>query len=229
MRTRWPAIDPIKRIDMVDIQFRRNAFLGKRDRIFDEIEAAIAAPGSLLDVGCGSDSPVQFLHRRPEKLVGVDGFMPSIEKSRARGVHDDYICMDLSHLSEAADAKSFECVLGIDVIEHFDKDQGRALIRDMERIATRRVVLLTPNGFLPQEAHSGNLYQKHLSGWSVREMQSMGFEVIGVNGWKPLLGQFAQPRFWPAPLWRVLSRLSQPLVRNHPEHAFHLLCVKKLG
>ena len=66
---------------MVKIQSRRNGFLGKRDRIFDEIEAAIEMPESLLDVGCGSDSPVQFLRNRPAQLVGVDGFLPSIEKS----------------------------------------------------------------------------------------------------------------------------------------------------
>jgi 2-polyprenyl-3-methyl-5-hydroxy-6-metoxy-1,4-benzoquinol methylase len=211
------------------IKPRRNALLGKRDRIFDEIEAAIDAPASLLDIGCGSDSPVQFLHTRPPRLVGVDGFMPSIEKSRARNIHDGYVCIDLDNLGDAVEANSFDCVLAIDVIEHFEKEQGLALIRNMEKIAKRRVVLLTPNGFLPQEAHSGNPYQEHRSGWSVQEMRSMGFEVIGVNGWKPLLGQFAQPRFWPAPLWRVLSRLSQPLIRNRPEHAFHLLCVKKLG
>lgn len=213
----------------IEIEPRRNTLLGKRDRIFDEIEAAIDTPASLLDVGCGSDSPVQFLRTRPGHLVGVDGFMPSIEQSRARGIHDDYVCIDLANLGNAVEARSYDCVLSIDVIEHFEKEQGLALIRDMEKIARRRVVLLTPNGFLPQEEHSGNAYQKHRSGWGVEEMRSLGFEVIGVNGWKPLLGQFAQPRLWPAPLWRVLSRLSQPLVRNHPEHAFHLLCVKKLG
>jgi hypothetical protein len=213
---------------MVEIQPRRNAFLGKRDSIFDEIEDAIDAPASLLDVGCGSDSPVQFLRKRPGRLVGVEGFMPSIEQSRNRGIHDDYVCVDLANLGDAVEARSYDCVLGIDVIEHFEKEQGLALIRDMEKIASRRVVLLTPNGFQPQEGHSGNPYQEHRSGWSVEEMRALGFEVIGVNGWKPLLGQFAQPRFWPAPFWRLLSRFSQPLVRNRPEQAFHLLCVRKM-
>ena len=214
---------------MVKIQSRRNGFLGKRDRIFDEIEAAMDMPESLLDVGCGSDSPVQFLRNRPARLVGVDGFLPSIEKSKSKGIHDDYRCIDLANFGVEMSGCSYDCVLSIDVIEHFDKEQGLKLIHEMERVARRRVVLLTPNGFLPQEEHSGNSYQKHKSGWSADELRALGFEVIGVNGWKPILGPFAQPRFWPAPLWRLLSRLSQPLVRNHPEHAFHLLCIKKFN
>lgn len=214
---------------MVEIQTRRNGFLGKRDRIFDEIEAAIDSPRSLLDVGCGSDSPVQFLRTRPAQLVGVDGFLPSIEKSKSRDIHDEYLCVDLANLGSEMSERSFDCVLSIDVVEHFDKEQGLKLIREMERIARFRVVLLTPNGFLPQDEHGGNPYQKHRSGWNADELRAMGYEVFGVNGWKPILGSFAQPRFWPAPLWRVLSRISQPLVRNNPEHAFHLLCVKNIN
>lgn len=214
---------------MVKLLPRRSPSLGKRDPVFDEIEAAIGTPHSLVDVGCGSDSPVQFLNKRPCKLIGVDGFMPSIEKSRERNIHDEYICADLTNLVEIVGERAFDCALCIDVIEHFEKSQGLQLIRDMERIASDRVVILTPNGFLPQDEHSGNLYQKHRSGWTVAEMRSIGYTVIGVNGWKPLLGEFAQPRLWPAPAWRLLSRLTQPLVRNHPSHAFHLLCYKSLG
>ena len=210
-------------------QPRRKPFWAKRDKIFDEIETAIDKPASLLDVGCGNESPVQFLFSRPGRLVGVDGFLPSIEQSKSKGIHDDYICIDLVDLGEAVAALSYDCVLAIDVIEHFKKEKGLALIRDMEKIARRRLVLLTPNGFLPQDAHGGNLYQQHLCGWRVDEMKAMGFEVIGVNGWKPLLGPYAQSRLWPAPIGRTLSRASQPLVRNHPEHAFHLLCVKRLA
>lgn len=214
---------------MVKIQPRRNTPLGKRDRIFDEIEAAIGAPASLLDVGCGSDSPVKFFYVRPDRMVGVDGFQPSIDKSRSACIHDDYLCIDLSRLGEEIAPESYETVLSIDVIEHFEKEQGIQLIKDMEKIASRRVVLLTPNGFLHQDEHSGNPYQKHRSGWTADEMKAMGYQVVGVNGWKPLLGEFAQPRLWPAPFWRLISRLTQPLVRNHPSKAFHLLCIKEVG
>lgn len=214
---------------MGNLQVRRKPSFGIRnDPIYHELELAIAEPTSLLDLGCGSDSPVQFMRRRPKYMVGVDGFRPSILASKAKRIHDDYQCLDLRDLDQAFGENSFDCVLAIDVIEHFGKQEAIRLLQMAERIAMRRVVVLTPNGFLPQGEHGGNAYQKHLSGWTMEEMASLGYLVTGVNGWRPLLGEFAQPRMKPAPLWRFLSRLSQPLVRNNPARAFHLLCVKEV-
>jgi SAM-dependent methyltransferase len=196
---------------------------------FDELERAVGDSRSLLDVGCGADSPVRQFRRRILRLVGVDGFAPSIEESRRRKIHDDYACLDLLHIDQAFADRSFDCVFAADVIEHFPKADGLELIRKMERIAAARVVLFTPNGFLPQNEHSGNALQRHQSGWTVAEMTALGYDVVGINGWKPLLGEFALPRWSPAAFWTVVSRLTQPLVRSHPRHAFQILCVKQVG
>ena len=95
-------------------------------------------------------------------------------------------------------------------------------------IASKRVIAFTINGFQPQDEHSGNVLQKHLSGWSVAEMRQRGYEVVGINGWKPLLGEFALPRLRPKSLWRVILRLTQYLVRNRPALAYQILCTKDL-
>ncbi len=191
-----------------------------------ELQAAIGDAGSLLDIGCGIDSPLAHLARKPARTVGVDGFMPSIEESRRKGNHNDYVCCDILEVGSKFPAESFECVMALDVIEHLPKEKGLELLRQMEQLSSRRVIIFTPNGFLAQSEHSDNPLQVHLSGWSVQEMRERGFRVIGINGWKPLLGEMALPRFWPQGLWTVISRLTQTLVRNHPEHAFQILCVK---
>jgi hypothetical protein len=196
---------------------------------YDELERAVGNPVSLLDVGCGADSPVQHFRHRIPRLVGLDGYAPSIEASRARGIHDEYFCADLLKIDEIFAAHSFDCVLASDVVEHLPKALGAGLIVKLERIARNRVVIFTPNGFLPQNEHSGNVLQRHLSGWNVEEMEAMGYDVIGINGWKPLFGEFSLPRFRPASFWRVVSRLTVPLVRNRPHHAFQLLCVKSVS
>ncbi|RME58082.1 class I SAM-dependent methyltransferase [Candidatus Parcubacteria bacterium] len=194
-----------------------------------ELAQVIGDAETILDVGCGSSSPLMLLDRGYKRTVGVDGFSPSIEASRKRRIHDEYVQGDLLDIDRMFAPDAFECVISIDVVEHFEKEKALELIHKMEIIASKRVVIMTPNGFLPQDEHSGNIYQRHLSGWSVSEFESMGYQVIGINGWKYLRGEFAAPRFRPKVVFNGLSRLSQPFVRNNPEYAFHLLCVKDVS
>src|SRR5688572_14185669 len=105
---------------------------------------------SLLDVGCGFNSPVQHLRRRPSTLIGVDGFIPAIEQSRAKAIHDDYKCISLLEIERTFGANSFDCVVASDVIEHFSEHDALELIAQMEIVSRRKVIIFTPNGFLPQ-------------------------------------------------------------------------------
>ena len=96
----------------------------------------------------------------------------------------------------------------------------------MEAVARRRVIVFTPNGFLPQDAFDGNPYQVHRSGWTVQEMRSRGYEVRGIHGWRPLRGERAAVRWPPRPFWGRLSLHTQRLFLERPHHAFQLLCTK---
>ena len=58
-------------------------------------------------------------------------------------------------------------------------------------------------------------------------MKSMGYHVIGINGWKPLRKEYAAVRFQPKYFWLLVSHLTQIFVRNRPEHAFQILCIKE--
>jgi SAM-dependent methyltransferase len=182
---------------------------------------------TLLDVGCGEDSPLAGAARRMERSVGLDAFEPAISASRARKIHDDYVLGDVRKLGDLFEPASFDCVAAIDLIEHLDKAEGEALLEAMERIARRRVVVFTPNGFLPQEPYGDNEFQRHRSGWEPDEMRARGYRVVGINGWKPLRGERALVRS-PRWVWEPVSFLSQPLVAPRPRHAFQILCVKYL-
>lgn len=194
-------------------------------RALDEV---LVGCDSLLDVGCGSASPIRFLSRRLPHTTGLDAFAPAVESSRALGIHDDYAVSPLANLDSAFGAKTFDAVATLDVIEHLRKPDGHKLLADMERVARKRVIVFTTNGFVPQPAHSGNAFQEHLSGWSVEEFESLGFTVYGINGWKPLRGILAVPRFWPRSLWARISLLTQPAVYRRPSSAFQILAVKNL-
>ena len=195
---------------------------------YQELELAIGGAESVIDIGCGINSPVAHLSSRPRFLVGVDGFQPSIDESRKRSIHDEYVCSDLLNIDKAFEPGTFETAIALDVIEHFPKEKGLELMQKMEKLASKRVIIFTPNGFLPQDEHSGNPLQKHVSGWSVEEMRQYGYRVVGINGWKVLRGEFALIRFHPRSFWLIVSRLTQSVVRKHPKYAFALLCVKDL-
>jgi len=193
-----------------------------------ELERELNDCKSILDLGCGPCSPIQYLSNNFHS-VGVDIFEPSIEKSRRRGIHDRYFLMDVLDVGMKFSRKSFDGVVAFDLIEHLQKEDGIKLITMMEKIAKKKVVILTPNGFLPQESYEGNVYQIHKSGWVTEEMRERGYRVIGINGWKPLRGEMGKVRFSPKRPLEWFSRLTQRAVRNRPEKAFALLCVKILS
>ncbi|MBU1110112.1 class I SAM-dependent methyltransferase [Patescibacteria group bacterium] len=181
---------------------------------------------TVLDVGCGSSSPIQQFSEQLEYSVGVDIFGPAVEESRQAGIHNEYSAIDALEAGERFKEKSFDCVLALNLIEHLSKEDGLRLITMMEKIAKKKVIIFTPNGFLPQGANE-NMFQEHLSGWTSKEMTDLGYRVIGAGGWKGLR-RGGEIVWRPKPFWKGVSLLTQVLTRNYPEHTFYLFCVKEI-
>jgi predicted TPR repeat methyltransferase len=206
--------------------------LGLRSRLAPPIsrvlEAATGDPDEVLDVGCGSDSPIGRFERRPRHAVGVDIFEASIEKSRRAGIHDEYVNADVLAIDKLFDDDSFDACVAFDVIEHLDEQDAITLLVAMERIARQRVVVLTPNGFLDQDEYEGNPWQRHRSAWSTNTLRDLGFRVYGLHGLRGLRGERAQIHKRPVRVWRFVADVSQPIVYHYPRLAFHLLGVKRV-
>ena len=192
------------------------------------LHRATQSCASLLDVGCGACSPLQDGAWRIRYSVGVDAWQPAIDHSKALGLHDEYVCCAVSELREHFAPRSFDCVAATDLIEHLPHEDGLRLLDDMEALARKRVIIITPNGFLPQEPYDGNEFQRHLSGWTAQEMRARGYRVFGINGWRPLRGERSLIRLHPRRFWEPISLISQPFVHHRPHLAFQLLCVKYL-
>jgi len=212
------------------IEFLREFYLKSNIKFLPnlrlEIENAVIPCKNILDVGCGSNSPIRLFKHKPYS-IGVDAFEPSIKKSEENKIHDKYCLMDILEIGEKFEPNSFDCVISLDVIEHLTKKEGYKLIEMMERISSRKIVIFTPNGFVPQGIFEKNPWQIHRSGWTVEEMRQRGYKVIGINGWKFLKSEYGAPRFWPKIFWFIVAEFTQLFVRNRPELAFHILCVKE--
>jgi SAM-dependent methyltransferase len=182
---------------------------------------------SVLDLGCGScqNSPLQNMALT--YLVGVDIYPPYLEECRRRKIHSEYIMADIRHVEFKE--RSFDAVVMLNVLEHMSKKDGLQLIDKFSIWAKKKVILTTPNGFLPQDGYDKNDFQEHLSGWSVEDFKSAGFRVYGLYGWKNLRGYRATIKYKPAIFWQVLSDLTQISVYRHAELACRLLAIKKLA
>jgi hypothetical protein len=195
--------------------------------------------GRVLELGCGRDSTVLRIYPHIN-YVGVDAHLPYLQilasspdfsASNAELIHS--VFADLTF-----DEDEFTQIVLIDVLEHLEYHDGEKLLRQLEYWCSDSIILKTTNGFVPQGEMDGNAYQSHLSGWTVDDLLSRGFEVYGLSGWKWLRRDLSldtwtddlsmSMRFRPRSLWLFLAGISQLFTSNRPRSAFELFAVKEL-
>lgn len=183
---------------------------------------------SVLDVGCGTNSALQFVPG-PKVKEGIDAYKKSIEISKAKHIHSRYTLGDIRRLSSYYKPKSFDAVICIDVIEHITSADGKKLIKMMENIAKKRVIILTPNGFYHQHELEGNPYQVHKSGWKSADFKVLGYRVFGLRGLRQLRDDHASVKYRPWFIWGMLTFLSEIIFFPFPDMSFDILAVKNTG
>lgn len=194
-------------------------------QFYDYLKKELRGCESVLDLGCGRSSPLRYCS--VSYSVGVELFEPYLEESKKMKIHNEYILADI--IKVKFKPKSFDCILALDVLEHLTKKEGLSLIKKMENIARKKIIIFTPNGFLRQDEYDGDKLQIHKSGWTVDELKKLGYKVKGINGWKPLRKEKAEFKFRPKIMNLPLSDLTQKITYHYPKLAFQLLAVKKLG
>ena len=192
-----------------------------------ETQKALKGCESILDLGCGNDSPMRFV--KTGQLVGADGYQPSLDEARAKGTHDEFHLADVRKITDLFPDRRFDACVALDVIEHLEKDDGWQMLEAMEALATKRVLIFTPNGFVPQKSQNGDL-QEHLSGWLPDEFRNRGYNVCGMHGPKSLRGEYAALKRRPKVLWSLISVFAHYLhTRSRPEKSFSIFCCKDMS
>lgn len=190
---------------------------------------------SVLDLGCGPDSPLQFCPNIEYK-VGVEPHVPYLQQTKAKQIHQVYLEDKIEHLN--IPPKSYDAVVLIEVIEHLTKEEGLSVLEKAETWAKHKVIITTPNGYIRQKALDENPLQEHLSGWTVKDFKDRGYKVKGLAGAKYLRKEaehdsmddsiLATIKWEPKLFWFGLSALSQIPFYHAPDQAFELMAVKKL-
>jgi len=162
--------------------------MASADVIIPEVTARIfECPfASLLDLGCGFGKWGYLTKIRLKTIkesayiLGCDVWLPDLRFCKQHGIYDDYVRCDVRAMPFKE--RSLDVVVACEVLEHLTKLEGQAFIRQAELIASRNLIISTPNGQWPQDALLGNEFQRHRSAWLSEELRESGFRVVGVGG-----------------------------------------------
>ena len=192
------------------------------------LEKKIRNCDTILDLGCGYQSPIGLIKNKKFTSVGVDIFEKYIDISRKKKIHDNYITCNFMDIDNFVAPKSFDCVILLEVIEHLDKIDAIKLLKKIENIAIKRIIISSPNGFLSQEMYHNNIYQIHKSGWNQKFFKRLNFKVFGIGGLKWLRVERGEMKFKYNKAITLIFLLSIFFMKYLPQFAFQLLAVKKL-
>jgi SAM-dependent methyltransferase len=196
-------------------------------QFFNTICAEVSDCKTMLDIGCGYNPAIKKLTNKMNYSLGIDAFQPSIDKGKGDQTHTEFLLGVIPECLQTIKDDTFDLVISLDFIEHLTKEQGDLLLSHMNRISKAKIILFTTNGFVPQNPYDDNIWQKHLSGWKIIELRSIGFtRFFGFGGFKSLRGERFSIKYKPRLLWKFISIYSQFITYRNPKLAYSLLCIK---
>jgi 2-polyprenyl-3-methyl-5-hydroxy-6-metoxy-1,4-benzoquinol methylase len=154
-------------------------------------EVGIFQPKSVLDLGSGwglyGAALRQVLDIGPmrvakedwkTRIVGVEGFESYISPIHYY-VYDKIYCNDFTNTALWTYYTGFDLVLMVDSLEHVERSVGVRLLDWLIR-HNKRVIVSCPFGhnYLEQGAVNGNELERHLTHWTVAEMQMRGGRIL---------------------------------------------------
>lgn len=137
---------------------------------------------SLLDLCCGIGLGLNNLNT--QDVTAVDIYQKYLDEVKHRCGHAKTVCSPaLDYIKEQKD-KSVDVISFIDAVEHMTKEDGLECIKHCKRVAKKKVLLFTPEGYLKNDPHNawdiegGDEFQKHKSGWTIDEIKDLGFTLL---------------------------------------------------
>lgn len=195
----------------------------------DPIILPLVDGNTILDVACGRGKWGYLLRvnwwctargtgdTEPKMLVGVDIFLPFLRKVKYHRIYDDVVLCHASYFPFKDN--SFDVVLASEILEHVERVEGKLLLQEAERVSRRTVIVGTPHilrkrGGLPTP-EGFNPYERHINKWSIKELRSLGYRVVGTG-------------FLPFALFPVLNSLLSPISFLIPHLSTHLIARKNV-
>jgi len=138
---------------------------------------AIEGCETVLDAGCGADSILLQLGINHKQITGLDIWGEYAKRHQGDKRYVGYYQADVTKVEFPA--RSFDVVILSDVIEHIPKGEvlGSKLFDKISTWAKKKVIIMTPYGFVDNSSYGGNPFLYHKSGWTSNELREHGFRV----------------------------------------------------
>ena len=163
-------------------------FVARRDLIERLLRATLGASGaSILDIGCGTGSFVGHMIRKGYRAIGTDINL-STSHLKNRGVQYESGLVRSSAIALPFKAKSFDCALLLDVLEHVDTLP--ALLEARRALKPSGILLVTVPAFPWLWSHRDNAagHRNRFRKESIKKLLvRAGFQVERVHYYQCLL------------------------------------------
>lgn len=154
-------------------------------------------PGSILDIGVGFGKygvmlrevfDIPYLRYEKDqwviKLDGVEGFR-KYQNPIHDYVYNEVFYGDIRTIVHTL-PQNYDTILLIDVLEHFEKEEGKQLLRDLLKKTNKSLILSTPLNPDVQLEYLGNTLEAHKSRWTIVDFADFDylyqFMSVGDNG-----------------------------------------------
>lgn len=201
-----------------------------------EIKKLILQGSTVLDVGCGDGHLMAWINYDNKlKVEGTDinGKDLQIARKRKCFTNNKQSVFQIIYKVDLREPlpfkKKFDVVLSSQVVEHLKKEDALELIKKMEKLAQKRIIVATINGFFQFDHRRPGKYDVHLSSWSPKEFSKMGYKV-STNGLKVVYKPGGLKDLFPTlnKIFFLISYLSTPILRFFHQPGLLLIAYKDI-
>lgn len=156
--------------------------------IMDQVQKE--SPNSVLDVGIGFgkygvllrdvlELPYERYHKSEwrVKIDGVEAFR-GYKNPLYDYIYDRVYFGDITDIIDSLG--TYDMILLIDVLAHFDKQTGRKLLRKLAKHANKSVIISTPLYPEAQAEYLGNHLEEHKSRWAITDFFEFDFSILNI-------------------------------------------------